>query len=245
MNKIIFKIPVYNEEKSVYDLISRISSIEFFDEIRVDIYNDGSNASTYNWLEKAKHDFNLLNINIYHAKVNKGLLAALNYLITGFDAEDSYKNIIFLDGDNTHNPQQITEHPECLTCDLAIFSRYTQNSKVNVSLFRKILSTGAGLVYKIALGIDSIKEYTCLYRVFNIATFKELQNKTREIPLVEEGFVCAVEMLFKINLSNKLIKEFPLFLQYDLKVAASSNKIIQNILRSLLFAVKRFFIRIF
>jgi dolichol-phosphate mannosyltransferase len=245
MNKIIYKIPVYNEEKSAYDLVSRISEIRTFDEIRLDIFNDGSNRLTYEWLEKAKSEFTNLNINIYHAKENKGLLEALNFLITGFDTEESYNNIIFLDGDNTHNPQQIIEHSECLLYDLSIFSRYTEDATVNVSLIRKILSTGAGYVYRIALGINSIKEYTCLYRVFNISTFQELKKEIQKEPLKEEGFVCAVEMLFKINLTDKKIKEFPLFLQYDLKVAASSNKILQNIFRSLIFAFKIFFVRIF
>lgn len=245
MDKIIYKIPVYNEEKSAYDLVSRISEINSFDEIRLDIYNDGSNTKTYEWLEKAKKDFNNLNINIYHASSNQGLLTALNHLITEFDKEDSFSNIIFLDGDNTHNPQQIIEHPECFNYDLSIFSRYTDDATVNVSLFRKILSTGARYVYKVALGVDTIKEYTCLYRVFNIATFKELKKEVQKNPLKEEGFVCAVEMLFKVNLVNKNIREFPLFLQYDLKIAASSNKIIQNIFRSLIFAFKKFLKRIF
>lgn len=240
MNRIIYKIPVYNEEESAYNLISRISEIKSFSEIRVDIYNDGSNVSTYEWLEKAKKDFELLNINIHHAKKNEGLLKALNFLITEFDEEINYDNVVFLDGDNTHNPQQVIEHSQCLEVDLAIFSRYTKDASVNVSLFRKILSTGAGFVYKIALGVDSIKEYTCLYRVFNKKTFGELKKSVIENPLVEEGFVCAVEMLFKLDLNNKNIKEFPLYLQYDLKVAASSNKILQNIFKSLIFAFKNF-----
>ena len=245
MKSIIFKIPVYNEEKSIYDLIRRISEISYFHQIRVDIYNDGSNTSTFKWLQKAKEEFNNLDINIYNAKKNRGLLTALNYLITGFDNESSFDNVAFLDGDNTHNPQQVVQNLDCLDYDLSIFSRYTNNSLVNVSFFRQVLSVGAGFVYKLALGIKSIKEYTCLYRIFNKSTFQEMKDNVIRTPLIEEGFVCAVEMLFMLNLKNKSIKEFPLHLQYDLKVSATSNRIILNIFRSLLFALKKFILRFF
>ena len=237
MRSITFKIPVYNEGKSIYDLIKRIESIrEKFQSIHVHIYDDGSNSPTKDWIKKALSDFNKLKFDVKFNEKNYGLRTALNALILDFKENDS-DHFIFLDGDNTHDPTQLIENKRIFQSDVVLFSRFVEGATLKLSLFRRILSNGAALVYAYAFR-QSFREYTCLYRIFSKEIFNYLREECSKKPLEEEGFVCAVEMLFKANLSKYSINEFPLRLQYELKVEASNNKILQNIFRTLLFAFK-------
>ena len=73
-----------------------------------------------------------------------------------------------MDADLTHSPKLIAELRSAMNAeiDVVIASRYAKGGEeIGVSVFRKVLSHGAALVYRLALGRIGIRDFSCGYRM--------------------------------------------------------------------------------
>ena len=240
--KIIIALPMYNESGSIELLLDRI--VDYMDFYRhsyeIVIYNDGSSDDSLAICQSKQQ--NNPNVKVIDGKVNVGLGKALSELI--FHSIKEYKAddiLIIMDADNTHNPEHVHRMYGCIRdgFDVVIASRYKADSRiVGLTKFRKILSYGASLMFRLMFPLKGVKDYTCGYRAYNIGTLQKAEQKYKDKLITENGFACMAELLVKLRTLNILACEVPLVLRYDRKVTDSKMQILKTIRRTLLLFFK-------
>ena len=129
--KILIIVPAYNEEKSIYDVVSSVKlNIPSADVL---VVNDGSTDNTYSEAIKAGAKIiNLANNLGIGGAVQSGYIYA--YL-------KEYDIAVQLDGDGQHNPRDLKnliKEIETGNADIVIGSRFVEKTEYKPSFFRKI-----------------------------------------------------------------------------------------------------------
>ncbi|SHJ43915.1 dolichol-phosphate mannosyltransferase [Clostridium cavendishii DSM 21758] len=233
-------LPCYNEQENIQPLVNewqkereKLKGLNL--DLRIIIVNDGSKDNTLNISEELSKSYD--NIFIINHDINKGLGEAINtgllYAIN--QREDGY--ICTMDGDLTHSPSYVQAMLEKMRkdeLDCVIASRYRHGSEVQgLARFRKLLSYGARVIYTLALRIPNVRDYTCGYRIYTKKSIIDLNNIYGNTIVVETGFACMMELLYKIHINGNKIGEVPFILKYQLKGGASKMKVMRTVLRSL------------
>ncbi len=235
--KIVFILPVYNEGQSIFNLISRIDTIEYND-IKIIVIDDCSKDDSFEWMSKAYEKYSKKEKYFIKHIENKGLGGALNsgfeYLFKNFSETDV---VVTMDGDDTHDPNLIYQMIEKISQgdDVVIASRYRAGSMIKgVPIFRIILSYGARFIYQYKWRIPGVRDYTCLYRAYKYVEIEKLLKKRNKSFLDERDFVASSEILRKIfiNNPNLSISEVPLKLNYSLKIQSSNMQVLKTVIRT-------------
>lgn len=120
--KLLVIIPCYNESKNILTTINNLKNACNFDYL---VINDASTDKTQELLEKENINF------ISHSK-NKGLSEAIRTGIK-YALDNNYDYVIQIDGDNQHNPNDISSFLEKATDEdvIIIGNRYKGESPKN------------------------------------------------------------------------------------------------------------------
>lgn len=99
-----------------------------------------------------------------------------------------------------------------------------------MSVFRKIISFAARIVFTIFFPINNIKDYTCNFRAYKSVYIKKLIQKNPNF-FNSKDFGIAADILICLNLMDKDIKffEVPFTLYYNRKIGESKIKILKTI----------------
>ena len=222
-------LPSFNEEKNLIKIIKKIEFLNKKLKTKVILVDDGSNDAT----EKiAANRYSVKIIYLKH-KINKGLSIALE---SGFKKVVKIGNkkdiVITLDSDNTHPIDLIPKmrHQINKNHDIVIASRFQKNSRVKgVTFFRKLMSLGAKLIFKLFFPFKNLNDYTCNYRAYKFSLIKKIVSEKNFFK--KEGFNIAAKILiyFITFYKNLNIVEVPLILSYHKKIGASKMKIFLTI----------------
>ena len=240
-------LPSFNEEKNLIKIIKKIEFLNKKLKSKVILVDDGSNDATERIVTKK---YSVKIIYLKH-KTNRGLSVALE---SGFKKVVKIGNkkdiIITLDSDNTHPINLIPEMINQINKnhDIVVASRFQKDSKVKgVTYFRKLMSSGAKLIFKFFFPFKNLNDYTCNYRAYKFPHIKKIVSEKNFFK--NEGFNIAAKILIYFISFHKIlnIAEVPLILSYHKKIGASKMKIfltiyltIKLILSSLLGAKQRF-----
>jgi len=240
-------LPSFNEEKNLIKIIKKIEFLNKKLKSKVILVDDGSNDATERVVTKK---YSVKIIYLKH-KINRGLSVALESGFKKVVKIGSKKDIVItLDSDNTHPIDLIPKLTYQINKnhDIVIASRFQKDSKVKgVTLFRKLMSFGARLIFKLFFPFKNLNDYTCNYRAYKFSLIKQIVNEKSFFK--NEGFNIAAKILiYFISFHKNLnIAEVPLILSYHQKIGASKMKIfltiyltIKLILSSLLGAKQRF-----
>jgi len=232
-NKIVIGLPAYNEGVSIEKLLNRIVDLyENNNNIIVVVVNDGSTDSTEDILKTFSNDYNFIEY-INHPKnlgLGKAVETVFNHVINNYSDEDI---LVTLDSDNTHNPDIIPNMAKLLKdedLDLVIASRFVEGGKeIGLSFFRKVMSRGASLYCRTIFPLESIKDYSCGFRAYNVSYLKKAQKMYGGNLVSASGFECMVEILGRFSKIGVKAKEYPLVLEYNLKESPSKMKVLKTI----------------
>jgi len=222
-------LPSYNEEKNLVKILKKIEFLNKKIKSKVILVDDGSNDSTLK-LGTKKYSFKLIYL---RHKINKGLSVALE---TGFKKVikiGGEKDIVItLDSDNTHPIDLIPKMIKKINKnnDIVIASRFQKESRVKgVNFFRKLMSSGAKLIFKIFFPFKNLNDYTCNYRAYKFSLIKKIMKEKNFFK--KEGFNIAAKILiyFIKFYKNLSLAEVPLILSYHKKIGASKMKVILTI----------------
>ncbi len=228
MEKIKLMLPAYNEAQSLPSLLKRISIVKEQFQLPLDILvvNDGSQDDTA--AIARSHGVAVLDL-----QPNRGLAGAMR---AGF--QEALKDmtpddiLITMDADDSHHPGliyrmliQIREGS-----DLVIASRYRPGARiVGLSRFRKYLSSGAGILFKIFRPIEGVRDYTCGYRAYRVRLLQQMMQYYGDQFITQEGFGCMAEILLKSRVFQPVVHELPFILRYDQKMGASKMRVLRTV----------------
>ncbi len=221
-------LPAYNEEDSLPPLLQRIN--EAYNYYKWDasvlVVNDGSKDNTLSVAQNFKAD---ISIKVLDIQPNSGLANAINQgmreAIKGLKDTDI---VVTLDADDSQNPfliqrmaQQVAEGS-----DLVIASRYQPGARIKgLKRSRTFFSWAAGMLFRVMVGFEGIKDYTCGFRAYRVDMLKKTINYYGDKFITQKGFGCMVEVLLKVASQSATMNEVPMILRYDLKQGESKMNV--------------------
>ena len=143
--------------------------------------------------------------------------------------------IVTLDADNTHNPFLIQRMLGQIAegSDIVIASRYQPGARVlGLSFFRVLTSIGAGFLFRVGVGLEGVKDYTCGFRVYRVDVLKKTLTHYGDRFILQKGFGCMAEILIKTAQFSTVISEVPMILRYDFKRGVSKMKVMSTVLQT-------------
>jgi len=187
MKKILILIPAFNAEKTIYQLIEKISTNNIEKE-NILVVDDGSFDSTY---EIAKN----CGVNVLQHKKNKGKGEALK---TGFGyaLKEGYSGVITLDADLQHDPRFIPEFIKKAESDILVGTR---DIRLKTMPLPRWLSNNLTSIIVSILGDTKVRDSQSGYRYISTEVLKSIRLKTKKYELESELLIKAGRRKFKID----------------------------------------------
>ncbi|MCD6012148.1 MAG: dolichol-phosphate mannosyltransferase [Flavipsychrobacter sp.] len=221
-------LPAYNEEESLPPLLQKVNeAYNYYGwDASVLVVNDGSKDNTLAVAQNFKAD---IKIDVLDIQPNSGLANAINQgmrkAIEGLKDTDI---VVTLDADDSQTPfliqrmaQQVAEGS-----DLVIASRYQPGARIKgLKKSRTFFSWAAGMLFRIMVGFEGIKDYTCGFRAYRVDMLKKTINYYGDKFITQKGFGCMVEVLLKVASQSATMNEVPMILRYDLKQGESKMNV--------------------
>ncbi len=228
---IFFIVPCYNEEENINSFLIGIRrQLERQGEdYKVILINDGSTDNTLGCIKNHQGD---MPIEVLSHFPNRGAGYVFN---TGFQralAEAGEADIFFtMEADNTSDikifPQMLEKIRDGY--DLVLASCYAgEGSVIGTTLPRLVLSRTANFILRIFFKIPAVNTFSSFYRAYNARIIKEASAFYSGHLIEENGFVCMVELLLKLNALGAEITEVPMVLKCRC-LGKSKMKILKNI----------------
>ena len=233
--KVVLVLPVFNEGKSIYDLLGNLNK-SISSNIQIIVIDDKSTDDSLIWIKKFLNENNELKVEVISHEKNLGLGGAINSGLYHCLNNLNFKVLITMDGDNTHNPLLIPKMISEIDSgkDIVIASRYRKGaSVVGIPKFRMFLSFGARICYSIFWNYRGVRDYTCLYRAYSYDILKKAFPHANKSLLKEKGFLASTELLRVVFRSGAVVSELPIIINYSNKFEASSMKIFKTIFSTL------------
>lgn len=226
-------IPAFNEEASLVPLIEKLDSLYTLSGLYLKLLfvDDGSSDRTGELLLTARKTRPYLQV-ITHPQ-NQGLGAAVNTILDYADTHLADGDVLVtMDGDNTHDPAYVPDMVEMLkqgNLDLVVASRFVAGGKeLGLQSYRKLLSRGASLFFRVFFRIPGLRDYSSGYRAYSMAFLHRAMAQWGSLVTVR-GFECMAEILAKSRRLNPKAAEYPLVLHYENKVGQSKMRILRTI----------------
>lgn len=227
---IIILLPVYNEEKSIENLLGRFISSGLEVPIKIVAVDDGSQDRSCEIIESFS---NRLPIVLLRHEVNKGVTEVLK---TGFAYINNFIEpddlIITMDSDNTHDPKSINMIFEKFNegYDIINGSRFCKGGKmIGVPLYRMFFSYACKFILTRLFPIRNILDYSVFYRGYRADLIKGAIRFYGDGLFKTQGFVGMTELLIRLSVFKPNTIEIPLVVRYDYKIGASKMRIFKTI----------------
>lgn len=225
--KVVVVLPTYNEKDSLENFVKEVlaqeKSLKGYD-IEILIADSHSPDGT----GKIAKELSLKNKMIHFIEVGKGLGVGI---IEGH--KYSLKNLnpdvmAQLDADGQVEADVIQRLVEAIDegYDLAIGSRFVSGGGNQLSLSRKLFSSGASFVCRVLMGPFKIREFTNSARAFTPSLFKKINLE--RLPWKEPSFIIQPAFLNEALLAGASYKEVPLIFKNRAE-GYSKNKVLNYI----------------
>ncbi len=225
-------LPAFNEEAALPALFRRLADVALTEELTVWVVDDGSSDRS---AAVAESGFGGLEVRVVRHPVNLGLgRAVLSGLRAALEESGPDDIIVVMDADDTHDPGLISLlQAEIATgSDVAICSRFVSGGDDRTApLGRRLLSRGAAQLFRRALAVEGVRDFTSGYRAYRATLLTRASDHWGERLIEEQGFACMVELLLKLRHCHPVITEIPLALRYDRKQGPSKLKLRRTILQ--------------
>ncbi|MEU3270142.1 polyprenol monophosphomannose synthase [Saccharomonospora sp. NPDC006951] len=219
VDPVLVVIPTYNEKDNLKPLLSRLHAT--LPRAHALVVDDGSPDGTGELADKlAAFDDR---VHVLHRTSKNGLGAAY---LAGFTwgLEHGYRTLVEMDADGSHAPEDLPRLLEALRdSDLVIGSRYVAGGAlVNWPLRREILSRGANLYSRVALGVN-ISDITAGFRAYR----REVLEALSLDEVVSEGYCFQIDLSWRTVEAGFDVVEVPItFTEREIGESKMSGSIV-------------------
>jgi len=241
-------LPVFNEEPRLAPLFARWVQTEsaLGYPVRFVLVDDSSTDGSAEALRAFAESHS--GVDVLTHLVNKGLGSTLRDGLTFAATNGTERDIVVtMDADNTHPPESVPamlarlENPYC---DVVIASRFQPGAKVDgLSLFRRLLSKGAALIFRGLSPAPDVRDYTCGFRVIRLNMLKTVLARSGDRLFDGPGFECTAAILLGLIDEGASCAEVPFHLEYAGKANCSHHKVGRTILGTMAMLSSRRFAR--
>lgn len=188
-------IPVYNEKKTIFDVIARVKALPF--ETEIIVVDDCSTDGTRGWLETVR---GAPGLKLILKKQNEGKGAALR---TGFAAATGHV-VVVQDADLEYDPRDIETVIRPIVAgeaDVSYGSRYFYRRSGDLSFFHRLVNRALTTASNLFTGLRLTDMETC-HKAFRT-------NVIRELPLKQNRFGFEPEVTAKLARRKYRVTETP------------------------------------
>lgn len=235
-------LPAYNESACLARLLEEIdaSMDDSGMRYRVIVVDDGSTDDT---AAIAKRLSDSLPVTLEQHPQNLGLGATIRDGLARAAADATPRDIIVtMDADETHTPGLILRMTREILegHDVVIASRYQPGSRtIGVPLYRRALSYGGSMVFRILFPTRGVKDFTCGYRAYRAGVIQDALEQYGDDFLNQDGFQCMVDILLKLRKMRLIFGEVPFILRYDIKAGQSKMDVRRTVVNTLRLVARR------
>ncbi|MEI9967016.1 MAG: glycosyltransferase family 2 protein [Candidatus Moraniibacteriota bacterium] len=191
--RLIVNLPAYNEEENIASTIKRIPRhIEGFDEVLVQVIDDGSKDRTFAVAQEAGADF------VYTNGVNRGIGKTFRHA-----AERALENgadiMVNIDADGQFDPEDIKKIVAPILAhqaDMVSADRFDHLAAENIPFVKNILNRLAARLIGTFMNVN-IKDLTCGFRGYSRETLLRL-NLPGDFTYTQETIIDALGKNLKI-----------------------------------------------
>jgi dolichol-phosphate mannosyltransferase len=242
---IVVVLPAYNEAEALPPLLRRLETVSaghFASALRVVVVDDGSSDGT---AEAARGAAASLDVRVVVHPQNRGLNEAIRTgLLAALEVASGDDIVVTMDADDTHAPGLISRMTMLVEegNDVVIASRYAAGGRVRgVTRFRRVMSRGASLLFRVVYPVTGVRDYTCGYRAYRASLLKEAFTRWGDEFISAPGFSCMVDILLKLDRLDAVITEAPMVLRYDRKPGKSKMNVRRTVGQTLSLLFRRRF----
>lgn len=155
----------------------------------------------------------------------RGLLMALEH------AQDG-DVVVVMDADGTHPVKLLPAMVEMVRKghDVVIASRFAVGGcEIGVPAHRRLLSRGMSRVFRAALALPGVTDYSSGYRAYSASMLMRARVRLGEDLFTQRGFECMVDVLIKLHEQGAVCGEVPMTLRYDHKQSKSQMPIVRTL----------------
>ncbi len=225
--------PTYNEAGNVASLVAAIRAM--LPRAHILAVDDASSDGTGQLLDNLAREHS--NVTIIHRPRKLGIGTA-HKLAMIYARRLRFDPLITMDADFSHHPRYLPQMAELIgNHDFVTGSRYTTGGQCDYGQYRTLLSRGANVVARSALGLP-LAENTTAFRGFRLSVLDRLDLDG----IQSEGYSFFVESLYRIHRLGANLAEFPIHFENRRSGQSKISKI--EIYRAMLtiirLAAKRF-----
>jgi len=235
-------LPAYNEADGLPSLLGKIKQVFAANgqPYHVIVVDDASSDDTS---EVAIAAGATMPLTLVQHLTNQNLPGALRSgMMKAIELGTEGDVIVTMDGDDTHPPgsincllQKISEGYDVVTA-----SRYQIGSRVmGVPFIRVLMTWGARMLFRLAMPIPGVRDYTCGYRAYRFSVLRDTMEYYGDDFVSEKGFSCMADVLLKMRRFKYVFGEVPLLLRYDQKLGVSKMAVKRTVLLTLKLLLKR------
>jgi dolichol-phosphate mannosyltransferase len=221
IDPVLVVIPTYNERDNLPDILRRLH--EANPSVHALVVDDGSPDGTGVLADElAVADER---VHVMHRSEKAGLGAAY---VAGFrwGLERDYATLVEMDADGSHAPEDLPRILDALNdADLVLGSRYVPGgSVVNWPLRRQLLSRGANLYSRIALGVR-INDITAGYRAYR----RQVLEKLPLDEIASRGYCFQIDLAWRTVREGFIVVEVPItFTEREIGESKMSGSIVRE-----------------
>jgi dolichol-phosphate mannosyltransferase len=223
----LFVIPAFNEEDNLPRLIGDLESRPtlFPAGSRVLIVDDGSEDGTAAVVDRYE---GALPLDLVRLDRNQGPGAAFRAgFAAALDGCPPEARIITLEADTTSDLDALPRMLErAATGAELVLASWVM---LNVSPLRRVLSDGAGLFVRRALGLEA-KTVSSFFRVYHASVLRKGFRHYGDDLIQEHGFACKAELLAKLTRIGARVAEVPVDLDTSRRIGKSKMPVLRTIL---------------
>jgi dolichol-phosphate mannosyltransferase len=199
---VLVVIPTYNEAENLEIIVDRVRrTVPDVDLLIADDNSPDGTGEIADRLASADPQ-----VHVLHRPGKQGLGAAY---VAGFAwaREHGYDAVVEMDADGSHAPEELPRLLAALAdADLVIGSRWTRGGKVvNWPLHRLVLSRGANLYTRLALGMP-VRDATGGYRVYRVPVLEKIEADS----VISQGYCFQVDLAWRAYRDGFRVVEVPI-----------------------------------